>query len=66
VEVLQFTLAEPTGRTWGLYADSWRWSQRTDDQVLRELLDIKSHGIESLLLDFGKGSPVWTGDQIAG
>ncbi len=66
VTVLPFSLAQPTDRTWGLYADSWRWSQRTDDQVLRELQDIKSHGIESPLLDFHKGSPIWTGDQITG
>jgi len=66
VTVLPFPLVDPVDRTWGLYADSWRWSQRTDSQVLRELLEIKSHGIESLLLDFDKGSPIWTGDQITG
>jgi hypothetical protein len=66
VEVFPFALADPVDRTRGLYSDSARWAERSDDQALRELLDTRSHGIESLLLDFEKGEPTWQGEEITG
>lgn len=66
VRVLPFALAEVPSRTWGLYADSGRWAERTDDQVLRELSNMKAHGIESLLLDMDLGAAVWDGARVVG
>lgn len=66
VRVLPFTLVDPAWRTWGLYADCWRWTERTDQQVARELSDMKAHGIDSLLLETSVGDPVWDGERVVG
>jgi hypothetical protein len=66
VRVLPFALVEVPSRTWGLYADSDRWTGRTDEQVRRELLDMKAHGIESLLIDVDLGAAIWDGARVAG
>ena len=65
VRVYPFPLAPAADRCWGLYADDDRWENRSDDQVLRELRDIKAHGIDCLLLD-RSGDAVWDGRKITG
>jgi hypothetical protein len=66
IRVLPINLVDPPSRTWGLYADSWRWAKRTDEQVMRELSDIRAHGIESLLIDVGLGTALWRGERVVG
>ena len=66
LRVLPFTLVDPAWRTWGLYADCWRWTERTDQQVARELSEMKAHGIDSLLLETSVGDPVWDGARVVG
>ncbi len=66
IRVLPISLVDPPSRTWGLYADSSRWAERSDEQVMRELSDIKAHGIESLLIDVGLGTPLWRSERVVG
>ncbi len=66
IRVLPISLVDPPSRTWGLYVDSSRWAERSDEQVMRELSDIKAHGIESLLIDVGLGTPLWRSERVVG
>jgi hypothetical protein len=50
VHVWPFELKSPLGTVWGLYADDRRWERYTLEQVRAELEDIRSHGINSLLI----------------
>jgi len=50
VHVWPFELKSPLDAVWGLYADDRRWERYTIEQVRAELEDIRSHGINSLLI----------------
>jgi len=50
LEVLPFALEHPEGKVWGLYSDSRRWKDYPDERVLAELIDIKQHGIDTLVM----------------
>ena len=47
-----FTLPEPPGVTFGLYADGERWTHQnyTDAEILREMRDFRAHGMNALML----------------
>lgn len=63
--VYPFRLEEPVGRTWGLYTDPGRWSDMTDDQVLRELADIRDHGFTVAMLPTN-GRALWLDGRVVG
>ncbi|MFC1716186.1 hypothetical protein ACFL6S_21115 [Candidatus Poribacteria bacterium] len=50
VEIYPFQLAIPESKRWALYSDAGRWQRMTDEQVIRELRDMKAHGIDSILM----------------
>lgn len=65
LHVLPFRLADVSSRTWGLFVDAWRWAQRTDEQVLREMADLRAHGVESVFVyGVDVGEAVWLDDRI--
>lgn len=49
IEVLPFTLQRPTDRWWLLYADVFRWTNMTEEQILAELRDFRRHGMDGLV-----------------
>ena len=50
LQVLPFKLRTPPGIVWGLYPDTGRWPQFPPDQVEREMVEFKEHGINALML----------------
>ena len=64
VVVRPFALVEIIDRARGIYPDSRRWVSHTDKQVLDELDDFKSHGINTLLVPAGR--PVVRNGEITG
>ena len=50
VEVLPFRLRTPPGIVWGLYPDSRRWLKFPDEQIEREMIDYREHGINALMM----------------
>jgi len=50
LEVLPFKLRTPPGIVWGLYPDSRRWLKFPDEQIEREMIDYREHGINALMM----------------
>ena len=50
LRVLPFKLRTPPGIVWGLYPDTGRWHHFPPDQVEREMVEFKEHGINALML----------------
>lgn len=63
--VRPFRLAEPTGTSWALYSDFGRWREMTDEQVLRELRDLREHGITALTVPC-RGKATWADGRLTG
>ena len=50
VRVLPFRLRTPPGIVWGLYPDLGRWPAFPQEQIEREMVDFKAHGINALMV----------------
>ncbi len=50
LRVLPFRLQPPAGKAWGLWPDTSRWRRFSDDEIMAELADWKSHGITGAMM----------------
>jgi hypothetical protein len=64
VVVRPYTLVEMVGKSRGIYPDLGRWKSFSDAQILKELDDFKSHGINTMLIPSGR--PVVKNGEIIG
>lgn len=73
LQVLPFSLIQPTDRHWGLYSDSSRWDLFTEEALRAELEDFRRHGITGLVMyplthstiQIGDNGPVIRSDKFA-
>lgn len=54
LRVLPFTLEVPEDKFWGLYADAPRWDKMSDEEMKRDLRDMKEYGMTRLIIETGK------------